>query len=158
MSMAAAAELYDWLLLLHIVAAMVWVGGVVALSALVTAVLRNNEPAAVGRFAADLRLVGPLVLGPAPALLLGLGIWMVLDSDAWGFDQTWIQLAFALFGVAFLIGVAHQSRALIGARRAAGKGDHSLAARLLRRWSWGTRLILLILLVAAWDMVMKPGL
>jgi hypothetical protein len=31
-------------------------------------------------------------------------------------------------------------------------------ARRLVRWAWGSRLIVVILLVAAWDMVFKPGL
>jgi hypothetical protein len=30
--------------------------------------------------------------------------------------------------------------------------------RQLRRWSWGMRAIVIILVVAAWDMVGKPGL
>ena len=38
-----------------------------------------------------------------------------------------------------------------------GSGQHHLAARQLNRWSWGMRLILLLLVVAAWDMVFKPG-
>src|SRR5215208_6255816 len=60
-----AAGLYDWLLFLHIVAAMVWFGGLVA--------------------------------------LVAFGVWMVLDTDAWGFGQTWIWLALVLFGAAFLV-------------------------------------------------------
>jgi hypothetical protein len=28
----------------------------------------------------------------------------------------------------------------------------------LRRWSWGVRVLVALLLVATWDMVMKPGL
>jgi hypothetical protein len=51
-----------------------------------------------------------------------------------------------------------QSRTAIGAQRAADAGDDGEAARQLRRWSWGTRLILLLLVVASWDMVFKPGL
>jgi hypothetical protein len=30
--------------------------------------------------------------------------------------------------------------------------------RQLRRWSWGMRAIVIILVVAVWDMVGKPGL
>jgi hypothetical protein len=83
---------------------------------------------------------------------------MVLDSSAWGFDQTWVQVALGLFAGAFLIGVAFQSRAALKADAAATAGDAREALRQLTRWSWGYRAILLLLLVATWDMVMKPGL
>jgi hypothetical protein len=83
---------------------------------------------------------------------------MVLDSSAWGFDQLWVQLALALFAGAFVVGVAYQSRAAIKADRAAAEGHDEEALRQLARWSWGYRLILVLLVVATWDMVMKPGL
>ena len=63
--MSATATLYDWLLFLHVAAAMVWVGGAVLLGALVTVVRRDREPEAVARFVASLRFVGPRVLAPA---------------------------------------------------------------------------------------------
>lgn len=152
------ATLYDWLLLLHIVAAMTWVGGGVLLGVLATRVVRERDPDAVARFTGTLRVVGPLVLAPATLGVGAFGIWLALDSDAWGFGQLWVQLALGLFAAAFAIGAAHQSRAALGAERAVARGDHDDAVRQLARWSWGYRLILAILLVATWDMVFKPGL
>jgi len=122
---------------LHVLAAMIWLGGLVTLGALATQVLRGGEPDAIARLVRSLRVVGPLVLAPAMVAVLGFGIWLVLDSDAWDFGQTWIWLALALFAAAFLIGAIFQSRAAIGAERAAAAGDESEAARQLRRWSWG---------------------
>jgi uncharacterized membrane protein len=150
--------LYDWLLFLHIVAGMVWVGGGVLLAALAARVLRDREPAAVARFVGNLRVIGPLALAPSTVAVVGLGVWLVLDSSAWGFGQRWGQRALALFAAAFLIGAAHQSRAAINAERAAAEGDHDEALRQLARWSWGYRLIVLLLIAATWDMVFKPGL
>jgi len=63
----------------------------------------------------------------------------------------------ACSGCAFLI-AAHQSTAAIRADRALERGDHSEARRQLLRWSVGYWLILALLVVAVWDMVMKPGL
>jgi uncharacterized membrane protein len=152
------AELTDWLLFLHLLAAIVWLGGLVMLGLLATLVLRSRDGDAVTRFVGSLRVIGPVVLAPAMVALLGFGIWMVAHDEAWDFGQTWILLALALFAGAFLIGAVFQSRTAIGAQRAADAGDHGEAARQLRRWSWGTRLILLLLVVASWDMVFKPGL
>jgi hypothetical protein len=89
--------------------------------------------------------------------VLGFGIWMVVDSSAWDFGQGWVITALGLFPAAFLIGVAFQARAAIAAQRAAEEGEHREALRQLRRWSWGMRTIVALLVVAAWDMVAKPG-
>lgn len=156
--MTVAATLFDWLLLVHVLAAMVWVGGGVLLAVLAVRVLRERDPGAVGRFVAGMRVIGPLVLAPATVLVVGVGIWMVLDSVAWGFEQLWVQLALGLFAGAFLVGAVYQSRAAIRADRAAAAGDQDEALRQLARWSWGYLLILVLLVAATWDMVMKPGL
>ena len=154
----ATQTLYDWLLFLHVLAAMVWVGGGVMLAAIAARVLRDPDPAAAGRFTASLRSLGPLVLAPATVAVLGLGIGLVVDSDAWDFGQLWLQLGLALFVAAFLIGAVWQSRTALAATRAAERDNNDEARRQLRRWSWGYRLIVLLLVAAAWDMTTKPGL
>jgi len=153
-----ATGIYDWLLFLHIVSAMVWVGGAVLLGALAAIVLRERDPDQVARFGATLRMLGPRVLAPATIAVFGLGIWLVLDSAAWDFGQFWIELALGLFGAAFLIGAAHQSRAALELERAAERLDHETARRQLARWTWGYAAIVVLLLAVAWDMVFKPGL
>jgi uncharacterized membrane protein len=152
------ATLYEWLLFLHVVAAMAWLGGTLVVSVLVAVVLRSATPEDIARFVRSLRVVGPAVLAPATILLPTLGIWMVVDSDAWDFGQTWVWLGLALYAAAFVFGAGFQSRAAIGAERAAKAGDDGEALRRLRAWSWGSRVIGVLLLVATWDMVFKPGL
>jgi uncharacterized membrane protein len=152
------SDLYDWLLFLHIVAAMVWLGGGVLLAGLAARVLRDREPAAVLGFTRSLRVIGPAMLAPATVAVVGLGIWLVLNSSAWDFGQFWVQARLALFVGAFLIGAGFQSRAAIGAERAVAAGENDDAIRHLTRWSWGYRAIVLLLILATWDMVFKPGL
>ena len=153
-----ATGLYDWLLFGHVLAAMVWLGGGVMLAALAVAAIRGNDPAAVARLVSSLRVVGPAVLAPATVGTFGLGLWMVLDSSAWDFGQTWIQLALVLFAAAFVVGVAHQARTALAADRAIAAGDDDEARRQLVRWTWGYALVVLLLVVIAWDMTFKPGL
>jgi uncharacterized membrane protein len=150
--------MYDWLVFVHVLASMVWLGGITVLGAFAIRVLRERDAEAIGGFLGSLRRIGPLVLAPAPVLLVGLGVWAVADSEAWDFGQLWIQLALGLFAAAFLIGAAHQSRAAIAAERAAQRGDGDEAVRQLRRWAWGMALIVALLVVATWTMVFKPGL
>jgi uncharacterized membrane protein len=152
------ATLYDWLLLGHILAAMIWVGGAAVLFALAIITLRTRDPQAIARFVRALPVLGPAVLAPATVGVVGFGVWLVLDSDTWEFGQTWIVLAFVLFAVAFVTGAAFQSRAALGAERAVDRGDDAEALRQLERWVRGYGLILTLLLVLAWDMVFKPGL
>ena len=149
------AALYDWLLFLHILAAMFWLGGITVVGAFAVRILRTREPGATAGFLGSLRVIGPLVLAPAPVILLGMGIWMV--SDRWDFGETWVSIGFTLFAVAFLIGAAHQSRAAILAERASQAGDDATALRHLRRWAYGMAVILVLLIGATWDMVFKPG-
>jgi uncharacterized membrane protein len=150
--------LYEWLLFLHILAVALWLGGLVVVSVLATLVLRSRDLELVGRFTGSLRIVGPTVLGPSMLAVLAFGIWLVIRSDAWNFGQAWVIAGLSLFAAAFLIGVAFQARSAIGAQRAAERGDEDEALRQLRSWIWGMRVIALLLVVAAWDMVAKPGL
>jgi uncharacterized membrane protein len=153
-----AASLTDWLHFLHLLAAMIWVGGMLVLSALATYIVRSGEASAIARFVGSLRVIGPIVFAPTPLVLIGAGVWLVADSDTWGFGQAWVWLGLVLFGAAFAIGAAFQSRVAMGAHRSASAGDDREAARLLRRWTWGSWLIIVILIAATWDMVFKPGL
>ena len=152
--MILSASLYDWLLFVHVLAAMVWLGGATLTAALAVRALRSDDDGEIARFVGSLRVVGPLVLAPPPALLLGAGIWMVLES--WRFGDGWVALGVSLFAAAFLAGALFQSRAALGAERAAAAGDGEAARRFLRRWSWGVGVILVLLVVATWDMVVKP--
>ena len=156
--MTPTATLYDWLLFAHIVAAMVWLGGGVLIGAMAVRVLRSRRAEEVERFLGNLRVIGPLVLAPASIGTLGLGAWMVLDSSAWDFSQLWVQLALGLFAAAFVIGPAVAGRAAINAGRANERGDHDETLRQFARWLWSYGLIVVLLIVATWDMVNKPGL
>jgi uncharacterized membrane protein len=153
-----AVTLYDWLLFGHVLAAMVWVGGALLLSLLAWQALRSTDEQAVDRFVVNLRVIGPRVFAPSVVLLLAFGIWMVLDSSAWDFDQTWLQIGMGLFAAAFLIGVVFLSQTAIRAERAVTRHDHADAVRHLRLWSRAYTLVLVLLIGATWVMVTKPGL
>jgi uncharacterized membrane protein len=154
----AVAALSEWLVFVHVLAAMVWVGGLAAFAAFAFHALRTDDPGTVARFVGSLRLVGPMVLTPSSIMVLLVGTWLVLDGDGFSFGQTWIWLALVLLAVAVLVGVLYLARMAQGAERAVAAGDHQQARIQLRRWSLGIRLILLLLVVATWDMIFKPGL
>jgi uncharacterized membrane protein len=109
------ASLYNWLVLAHVLAAMVWLGALVILAAFSVRILRVGEAEEAGRFVGSLRVIGPLALAPAPLTLLAAGLAMVGDSDAWDFGQGWVQLGIGLFAA---VGVGH------GAHRGLDRGRH----------------------------------
>jgi len=147
----------DWLLYLHLVAAMVWLGGVAVLSVAGALVARSGDAALVGRFVRSLRVLGPAVLAPGALGTVAFGIWMAARGP-WTFDQGWVRLALGLAVAAIALGAGVLARSAVLAQRAAAVGDVAEAVRRLRLWSWGLRAVLVLLLVIAWDMVFKPGL
>jgi hypothetical protein len=136
---------------------MVWVGGLVALSVIAALLLRSRDVDAVARFVGSLRIVGPVMLAPASLGVLVFGMWLVVESDLWDFGQTRIVAALALVAAAVIVGAAFLSRAALAAQ-AVEAGDHHAAIAGLRRWSWGVRILVGLLVVVTWDMVTKPGL
>jgi uncharacterized membrane protein len=152
--------LAEWLHLIHVVAAAMWVGGGVTISVIGARARRSDEPAVVRDFARLLSYVGLRVFTPAVVVVLLSGIWLVLADAEWAFTQTWVLLALAAFAVAFLIGAVYLSRSALRLERLAAEPDMSLSAarEVLGAWLVGYLVVLLVLLFALWDMVFKPGL
>ena len=104
---------------------------------------------------------GNRVLLPAVVGTLGFGVWLVLENAAWDFGQLWVLLAFGLFAVAFLIGAVYLSRIGTRLQRLAVSDEPTAAndgSTLLDRWLVRYGMVLVVLLIAVWDMVFKPGL
>ena len=150
----------SWLHLIHVLAAMVWVGGGVTLTLLGVRARSSPDPHAIGQFAKTLPYVGVRVLAPAVVLVLVTGVWMVVTSAGWKFTQLWVQLALGLFAIAALVGAGYLSRVGIQLERAVGAGGSGREATgsLVNRWLFGYSVVLVALLVIVWDMVFKPGL
>jgi putative copper export protein len=148
--------LYDWLLLGHILSAMVWVGGGLMLVFVARRARASTDPRAIVDFGQSLSYIGPRVLAPSVVGVLVFGVWMVLESAAWDFGQAWILVAIGLFVVAVLIGAVYLSRValqMVGSRRE----DARVSRALLDRWLLGYAVVLVVLVLIVADMVFKPG-
>ncbi|MGH2723837.1 MAG: DUF2269 family protein [Actinomycetota bacterium] len=152
--------LYRWLLLLHILAAMVWIGGGILLQVLGGRLARARDEEGMVKFSRDIEILGPRVFAPASLAVLGLGVGMVVVSDAWAFSQLWIVLALVAFGLSFVVGIAYFGPASKRLERAVEtEGPRgSTVQRLIRQNLLVSRLDLAVLLFVVWDMVFKPGL
>lgn len=135
-----------------------WVGAVIVTGATMTKAARARDHTAVLRLSRELEWVGPGLIGPSSAVVIGLGVWLVLLEEEWAFSQLWIVLAVVLVGVSTIDGIYSGSEARRIAHRADERGPANREVRRrLSRLLWLGRLDLLILLAVLWLMVFKPA-
>ena len=151
--------LYEVLVFVHVLMAVVWVGGDVAIQVLALRATRSTEPARVAAFSADAEWIGLRVFMPASILLVAFGVWAGIEGD-WDFGQAWISIGFAAFVFSFFLGMAFlgpesgRIKTLVDAR---GLDDPEVSRRTNRILLF-SRIELLILVIAIWAMVTKPGI
>lgn len=148
-----------WLHLGHIAGAIAWLGGGLTLFVLGLRARSDDNPKAVAEFGRILAYVGPRVLVPGVLAVLVFGVLMVVSGNAWDFSQAWILIGLGVFAAAFLIGVGYLSRLGIRLGRVEDDGADRVAQQtLVDRWLAGYGVVLVLLAIAVWDMIAKPGL
>jgi uncharacterized membrane protein len=149
-------NLYEVLFFVHILAMAVWVGGSIMLGFISTRVERTGDAAFRARFARIASVVGPII-GISAALVLGTGIWMVVESEVIELSQTWVWLGLALFGVSIVVGAAYFGPASVKIVDALESGRTEEADRRAKQFDVVARLDTLLLIVIMGVMVFKPG-
>lgn len=151
------SPLYAALLFVHIVCAVIWVGGAFSLQLLAVLVSRSGEPAELARLMRYFELIGSRVFVPVALLLFIAGAAMTLQ--AWSFGRTWIALAVALWILSAVAGAAYLGpRAKRVGHIFDTEGPTSEAGRaLMNRLFLVSRLELLSFAVVIALMVFKPG-
>jgi uncharacterized membrane protein len=152
------AVLYDWLKFGHILMAIVWVGGAIAMQLLASRVQRVGTRAQLVEMTGHIEFVATRLFIPASLILLILGIWMV--SLRWSFGQTWIILGIAMFLYSFLSGSIYLSPQMRKVKTVVErKGpDSDEVAVLAGRIFLVSRIELVFLVLIVLDMVLKPFL
>jgi hypothetical protein len=141
---------YQTLLVVHILAGTAWVGGAFVIQTTTQRTFRLGGRPAVDRARTDLAWADTWLAIPAPLLVVGTGIAMVVVNTGWRFAQTWIWLAMATFGI-------YQALALtVGARlyRQEEKTQGDQPTRSLLRLG---NVLLALLTGIVVLMVFKPG-
>jgi uncharacterized membrane protein len=152
-------ELYEWLLLGHILAAIAWVGGAITMQIVGNRLVRAESAEAVAAFSRTAEWIGPRLYMPASLAVLGFGIALVWVSDAWSIGQLWIILALVGIAISAIGGAVFfgpQSKRIAQAFEAEG-AESVRAQALVRRLFVVSRADLVILLLLVADMVLKPG-
>jgi uncharacterized membrane protein len=149
---------YKVLLTLHILAAVIWVGGAAMLQMLGIRATRATSAEHQAAFAGDVEFVGMRALLPASLVLIVTGIWLVHEGS-WGFGTAWVSIGLAVWIVSALTGalfLGPQSGKLSKEIETLGIRSPE-AQKRLRTIFLTSRVELVLLLIVVCDMVLKPG-
>jgi len=95
--------LYEALVFVHVILAIVWVGGGIMIQLYALRAVGTNDPLRIAGFAKDTEVIGTRAFIPASLLLVISGIWLVAEGS-WGFDHFWIVFALAVYTASALTG------------------------------------------------------
>jgi hypothetical protein len=151
--------LYELLLFIHVLATVVWVGaGFLSLVLAITYDQEGDEPA-IRRFLADQEMLAMRLFVPASLVVLVMGLALVIESDAWSFDQLWIVLGLVGFATTFVTGLflIKPTSERIGAamEREGGRLTPQLRTEI-RKLIVKARVDYVVLSIVIFDMVAKP--
>lgn len=149
--------MYPFFLFVHIVCAVVWVGGAVYAQLLGLRVSRSPDPSELPHLARHIESIGTRVFLPAALLLFISGTAMTLQ--AWSFGQTWIAVSVALWVLSAVVGAVYLGpRVKRAAELFETQGPTSQAGReLIERLFVVSRLELIGFAVIIALMTFKPG-
>ncbi len=151
--------LQETVLFVHVVAAIVWVGGSFTAQIFGFRAAASGDPERVLGFVDDMKMIGMKVFNPAGIILLAAGIWLVIDIDAWEFSQAWISIAFTIVIIGAVLGAAFYGPQIAKVQAAAaerGPTDSEVTQRVARIMVV-SRVEMVLLLVAVYAMIFKPG-
>jgi uncharacterized membrane protein len=151
--------MYEFLLTIHVLAAVVWVGGGIAMHILGRRVLKRGDSQEIYKFSEEVNLIGLRLYAPTSLILLVAGILLV-NEVGYEFSQLWITLAFIGWAFSFIVGVGYygpQDKKLQALVAADGPTAPGVVANV-RQALFVNQIEILILVLIVVDMTVKPGL
>jgi uncharacterized membrane protein len=142
---------------LHVLMAIVWVGGALYVQLLAFRILREKEPARLEHFSKDVEAIGTRTFLPASLLLVVLGFVLMSNGD-WPYTF-WVVFAIAVWLTSFAVGaffLGPESGRVGKLLEERGGVDAEIQGRIERILLY-SRIDLVLLALAAMDMVLKPG-
>jgi uncharacterized membrane protein len=151
------SDWYALFKLIHIVGAVVWVGGGLTLTILAMRAERSSDPGEMATIARQAAFAGERVFAPVGLLVFLMGIAMVINLH-WGWGTTWIVIGLVGYAVTFLTGLlvlgpqAKRIGQLIETKGAEAAETQAAIRRILLL----ARIDMGVLLLVVADMVLKP--
>jgi uncharacterized membrane protein len=148
---------YTFFKSVHVIAAVIWVGGAATIQLFALRTLATNDGRRQAEFAKDAEVIGMRTFTPASIVLFLAAIGMMVNAH-WPWGQNWTVLGLVAFGLSFAIGAGFlgpESGRLAKLVAAEGPESPAVTARI-RRILMVSRAELVVLLVVIWNMVVKP--
>jgi uncharacterized membrane protein len=153
----AAPATFDVYKMIHVVAAVVWVGGGATLVILVLLTERENDPLALAALGQKIDFIATRVFVPSSLLVLLFGILMMVKGDLdWG--QFWVVAGLVGFAATFLTGIGFLTPQVkkLNAIAAERGPAHPEAQAQLKKVLVVARFDIALLLLIVADMAAKP--
>jgi uncharacterized membrane protein len=153
----AAPAVYSVYKMIHVLAAVVWVGGGASVTVLALLTEREGDPKALVSLGHKVEFMATRIFIPSSLVVLVFGILMMIKGDLdWG--QFWVIVGLLGFAATFLTGVVFlgpQTKKLNVLAAELG-AEHPLTQEKLKRLLLVARFDVALLLVIVADMVAKP--
>ena len=148
---------YEFWLFLHILAAMVWIGGGTAVQVFGILTKRAADPAKSAFFAANVSFAVMRVFLPAALVVIVSGIGLT-ETGNWDWGEPFIVLGLLLWTLVVLVAFGYLGRAMAAAaRQLVAEGPSPALMLRMRNLVWLSRALVLTLVVIVFLMVVKPG-
>jgi uncharacterized membrane protein len=141
----------------HVVFAVVWIGGGMLLTILALVAERKSDPMEIVLVARQAALVGEKLFAPAGLVVFLMGVAMMLNTN-WGWGKFWIVAGLIGYATTFVTGIAVLAPLAkkIEASAEANGPIHPLTITLISRILLIARVDVAVLLLVIADMVTKP--
>lgn len=146
---------YGILKVVHVLAAIVWMGGGVALTVVLFRLLATRDRATLSQFIPQVAGYMGKVGGPASGLLLITGIAMVLVMKL-SFKAAWIGLGFGGIILLGAYGGLVMSKRMVALEQAARAGDDLALSSAAAKVRQSSIVLISIMAIVVADMVLKP--
>ena len=148
---------YELWLFLHISAAIVWIGGAVAVQVFAALAKASGDPARSAALGKDTGVVARWLFMPSSLVVLATGILLVNDGN-WDWSEWFVVLGLIGWAAVSFTAFGYLGRALrsVGMRMATEGPSPELGAEM-NRLILVARILILVLFAVVFVMVVKPG-
>ena len=95
---------YEFLLFVHITAAVIWLGGAFTFQMYGAVVRRGGDPEELARFAGRAGVLGERMFVPASLLVVLAGVGLMIEGS-WAWGELWVVFALVAFAASFATGL-----------------------------------------------------
>lgn len=149
---------YELFLWLHIMGAVIWVGGGLLIQVFALRIIASNDAPRMVGFSRDVEFVGTRVFMPASFVLILTAVGLMLNGN-WDWGEPFVSVGLVVWILSFLAGAGFlgpESGRIAKAIDAGGPASAEAQMRIKRILVY-SRFELLLLLVVIFMMTVKPG-